>query len=197
LSLIDSYTGPYGVVVASLLYARSGLPFNLTVGNDLTANNQFNARPAYGICGATGVVSTKYGCLDTDPVGKNEKIVPYGVGAGPTNAVFHLILTKVFGVGPRVVNAAEGATYNTGNSVSNRGLSSGGADIQLQQAAPRRYSLTFATVVTNLFNWVNLGPPNGVLLSPLFDQSQSLATGSYGNPTPGNRAIKFQSTFSF
>ena len=49
-------------------------------GNDLTANNQFNARPTYGACGAADVVSTPYGCLDTDPVGKGERIVPYGVG---------------------------------------------------------------------------------------------------------------------
>jgi hypothetical protein len=54
----------------SLLAAQSGTPYNLTIGEDLTGNNQFNARPAYGTCGDTGVVTTQYGCLDTDPTGK-------------------------------------------------------------------------------------------------------------------------------
>ena len=198
LTLLDSYTGPWGIVIASLLQAQSGTPYNLTIGNDLTGNNQFNARPAYGVCGAPGVIATQYGCLDTNPAGKNERMMPFDVGAGPANAVLHLRLSKVIGVGPRAGESGKGLTYKGGgNTVSGRGLSGGGASIRLNAAAPRRYNLVFALGVDNLFNMVNLGPPNGVLLSPLFNQSLSLAGAEFSSPTPGNRSIVLQTTFSF
>jgi hypothetical protein len=50
---------------------------------------------------------------------------------------------------------------------------------------------------SNVLNIVNLSPPNGVLISPIFGKSQSLADGPFQNPTPGNRAIVFQANFSF
>lgn len=78
-----------------------------------------------------------------------------------------------------------------------RGLSSGGSAIHLDATAPRKYNLTFVVVALNLVNVVNLGTPNGVLDSRIFGQAQSLASGPFGNPTPGNRAILFQANFSF
>ena len=198
LSFLNSYTGPWGIVYASLLVAQSGDPYNITIGNDLTGNNRFNARPTFGTCGAAGVIATTYGCLDTDPTGKNETIVPFDLGTGPANVVYHVRLSKVFGVGPRTKTAGEGQTYRAGgNSVSGRGIGNGGAAVQLDQAAPRRFNLTFVLGVANIFNMVNLGTPNGVLLSPLYGKTQSLASGPFANPTPGNRAINFQTTFSF
>ena len=198
-TLIQSYTAPHGIVIAALLAAQSGTPYNLTIGTDPTGNNQFNARPTYGVCGATGVVSTRYGCLDTDPDGKHEAIVPYGIGTGPANAILHVRISKVIGIGPRIKQAGEGNSFTPGEggSVSGRGLSGGGASIRLDASAPRRYNLTFVAGANNLLNMVNLGPPNGVLLSPLFNQTQSLAGGQFGSPTPGNRTIVFQSSFSF
>ena len=89
LFLLGTYSAPHGIILAPLLAAQSGTPYNLVIGNDLTENNQFNARPTYGVCGQPGVVSTPYGCLDTDPVGKGERIVPYGAGIGPANLVMH------------------------------------------------------------------------------------------------------------
>ncbi|HZP06533.1 MAG TPA: carboxypeptidase regulatory-like domain-containing protein [Terracidiphilus sp.] len=197
VNFIDSYSGPHGLLIATMLFVRSGLPYNLTIGNDLTGNNQFNARPAYGVCGNADVVSTRYGCLDTNPVGKAERIVPYGVGTGPANAIFHLRVSKVIGVGPRIASEGEGDTYNTGNNVGSRGLSGDSAAVRLNENAPRRYSLTIAGWAENLFNIVNLSPPNGVLLSPLFGKSQSTATGGFGSATPGNRSIVLQTYFSF
>ncbi len=198
-TLIESYTAPHGIVIASLLATQSGTPYNLTIGDDLTGNNQFNARPTYGVCGTPDVVSTQYGCLDTNPAGKDEPIVPYGIGTGPANAVVHVRISKVIGIGPRIKTEGEGQTYNpnSGGSVSGRGLSGGGAAIRLDAAAPRRYNLTLVAGANNLLNMVNLGTPNGVLLSPLFNQTQSLAGGQFGSPTPGNRTIVFQTNFSF
>jgi hypothetical protein len=49
----------------------------------------------------------------------------------------------------------------------------------------------------NVFNIVNRGAPNGVLNSPLFGTSQTLATGQFSLPAPGNRDIFMQALFSF
>jgi Carboxypeptidase regulatory-like domain len=196
LTFVGSWSAPFGISVSSLVEAQSGTPYNLTIGDDATASNQFNARPTYGTCGAANVISTQYGCLDTDPTGKGERMVPYGAGIGPANAVVHLRLSKVIGVGPRVASAKEGQSYQTGSSVSGRGLSSGSGSVRLDESAPRRYNLTLVVSAANLFNMVNLSPPNGVLLSPLFNQSQGLAPG-FQSGTPGNRAISFQAFFSF
>ncbi len=196
--LLSTYTGPWGLVFGSLLIAQSGTPYNITIGSDLTGNRQFNARPTYGQCGAADVVATQYGCLDTNPTGKGERIVPYGIGTGPANVVYHIRISKVVGVGPRIKTAAEGQTYSAdGSSVSGRGLSGGGGSVRLDQTAPRRYNLTFVASAANLFNNANYGTPNGVLLSRLFNTSQTLAVGPFANPTPGNRAISFQADFTF
>jgi len=196
---IGSYSAPYAVTIAAAFFARSGVPYNLTIGSDLTGNNQFNARPTYGTCNATGVVTTQYGCLDTDPAGKNERVVPYGAGNGPSNSIFLMRVSKVIGIGPRVKQESgnEHGVLDTNNSVRGRGLSGGGASIRLDAQAPRKYTLTFVAAAINLFNQVNLATPNGVLNSPIFNQSQSLATGPYGGPTPGNRTVFFQANFSF
>ena len=195
-TILESYTAPFGIVIASLFTAQSGVPFNLTTGSDLTGNNQFNARPAYGTCGAPGIISTYYGCLDPNPVGKGERMVPFGIGTGPANFLFDLRLSKVFGVGPQVKTESAGSTLDS-DTVGDRGIGSGGAAIRLNASAPRRYNLTFVVGASNLFNFVNLGTPNGVLNSPIFNQSQSLAGGAFSNPTPGNRAFIFQTNFTF
>ena len=196
---LESFTLPHGFVIASLLAAQSGTPYNFTIGSDLTGNNQFNARPAFGVCGATGVVSTQYGCLDTDPSGKNEAIIPFDLGTGPANVVYHIRVSKVIGIGPKLKTEGEGQTYNPnqGGGVGGRGLSSGGPSLRLDAAAPRRFNLTLVAGANNLFNIVNRGTPNGVVLSPIFNQTQSLAGGQFGGPVPGNRSIFLQSAFSF
>jgi Carboxypeptidase regulatory-like domain len=197
--VIESFTAPHGIVVASLLAVQSGTPYNLMIGSDLTGNNQFNARPAYGPCGATGVVTTQYGCLDTDPSGKDEPIVPFDVGVGPSNVVYHLRASKVIGLGPKLKTETEGQTFTPGQGggVGGRGIGSGGPAIRLDAGAPRRFNLTFALGVNNLFNIVNLGTPNGVLLSPLFNKTQQLAGNQFGSPVAGNRSVFLQTTFSF
>jgi hypothetical protein len=197
VTMMNSYTAPYGFVFSSLLAAQSGTPYNLTTGYDLTGNNQFNARPTYGVCGAPDVVTTKYGCLDTNPVGKGERLVPIGVGLGPANALLDVRVSKTFGVGPRIKTETGGDTLSGGDDLGERGIGNGGAAIKLNASAPRRYSLTFVAGASNVLNIVNLAPPNGVLISPIFGKSQSLADGAFQNPTPGNRAIIFQASFSF
>ncbi|MFZ0036058.1 MAG: carboxypeptidase regulatory-like domain-containing protein [Candidatus Acidiferrales bacterium] len=194
--LVATYNAPHGIVFAPVLAAASGTPYNFTIGSDLTGNNQFNARPTYGQCGAAGVVTTAYGCFDTDPVGKDEKVIPYDLGTGPANVVVHMRVSKVIGVGPREM-AKGGGDNSQNNSVSGRGLSGGGAPVKLDATAPKRFNLTFVVAALNVFNIVNRAPPNGVLESPLFGETQSLASGQFSGPTPGNRTIMFMTQFSF
>jgi hypothetical protein len=197
LFLLGTYSAPHGIIVAPLIAAQSGTPYNLVIGNDLTENNQFNARPTYGTCGESGVISTPYGCLDTDPTGKGEKIIPYGAGIGPANFAMHMRVSKVIGIGPRI-KGAKGAEGMQGNgSVNGRGLSGSQAQPKLDATVARKYSLTLVGGALNIFNIVNLGTPNGTLSSPLFGKTQSLASGPFGSPTPGNRAVFVQAVFAF
>jgi hypothetical protein len=195
--LVGSYSAPHGIIIAPILVAQSGTPYNLSIGNDLTSNNQFNARPTYGTCGARDVISTPFGCLDSNPTGKAEKIIPYNLGTGPANVVMNLRVSKVFGIGPRIDGTSSASAGQGNGSVSGRGLSGGQAQVRLDASVPRRYSLTLIGSASNIFNVVNLGTPNGVLNSSLFDQTQSVAGGTFGSPTPGNRTILLQAQFTF
>lgn len=196
--LLATYNAPHGIIVAPLLAAQSGTPYNLAIGNDFTGNNQFNTRPTYGTCGATDVVSTPYGCLDTNPVGKGETMIPYGLGTGPANVVFHIRISKAIGIGPRIEGAKGGmGGQQGGGSVNGRGLSGSQAAPKLDATVPRKYNLTFIVGALNVFNIVNRGTPNGVLNSPLFGKTQTLASGPFGMPAPGNRDIFMQALFSF
>jgi len=195
--LLTTYTAPHGVIIAPLLSAQSGTPYNISIGSDLTGNNQFNARPTYGTCGAADVVSTPFGCLDSNPTGKGETIVPFNLGTGPANVIFHMRVSKVIGIGPKKEGPSGAGGPGQNTSVSGRGLSGGSAGPKLDATVPRKYSLTLVAVALNLFNIVNRGPENGVMNSSLFGQSQTLAGGPYGSPTPGNRTILFSANFSF
>ena len=195
--LLTTYNAPHGVIFAPLLSAQSGTPYNISIGSDLTGNNQFNARPTYGTCGAAGVVSTPFGCLDSNPTGKGETIVPFNLGTGPANVIFHMRVSKVIGIGPKKEGASGINNQGQNTSVSGRGLGGAQAGPKLDATVPRKYSLTVVAIALNVFNIVNRAPENGVLNSTLFGQSQTLANGPYGSPTPGNRSILFVANFSF
>jgi hypothetical protein len=214
--ILGNFSVPYGFSLTPFFAYNSGAPYNITAGSDLTRNNQFNARPTFSApanCsgpappGTTPVYfSTQYGCLDTEPFGKNEKIIPYGIGTGPTNASLNLRVSKVIGIGPKVETGRAarsggggGGQRGGGGGLGPGGLSgSRGGPGRLDQTTPRRYNLTFTAYGTNVFNRRNLGPPNGTLSSPLFGQSLSLANGGFfGASTAGNRSVFLQAVFNF
>ncbi|WP_182276231.1 carboxypeptidase regulatory-like domain-containing protein [Granulicella sp. 5B5] len=195
--VLGTYNAPHGIIFAPLLAAQSGTPYNITIGNDLTGNNQFNARPTYGTCGAAGVVTTPYGCLDSDPTGKTEPLVPYNLGTGPANVAFHMRISKAIGIGPRIKTEKGPQGFNGGGGVQGRGLSGSQQQFKLDASVPRRYNLTFIVGALNIFNIANRGTPNGVINSPLFGKTQTLASGPFGLPAPGNRDIFMQALFTF
>ncbi|HEX3939947.1 MAG TPA: carboxypeptidase regulatory-like domain-containing protein [Acidobacteriaceae bacterium] len=184
-----TYTAPWKISVSPFVWGSSGAPYNIIIGNDLTGNNQYNARPTFGTCGAPDVVSTRYGCLDTNPVGKGEKIIPYGLGTGPASLSFNLELSKSIGLGPKVKTEAA-APAAQGNQSAPSAQSKPGS----KPPVARKYNLAFSVEALNLLNYVNLNPPNGVMTSPLFGKSQSADTPA---GTPGNRVFFLETTFSF
>jgi hypothetical protein len=201
--VLGNFSAPWGVSLNPFFSYNSGTPYNITVGSDLTRNNQFNARPTYAAsCSEANVVVTKFGCLDTDPFGTDEKIIPYGLGTGPTNVSLNLRVSKVIGIGPKVEG---GRAAHTGGGGGGRGgppglaggLSGNRGPGRMDQSTSHRYNLTLTAFGTNVLNHENLGTPNGTLSSPFFGQSQSLAGGFFGSSTAGNRSIFLQAVFNF
>jgi hypothetical protein len=219
--ILGNFSAPWGLSLTPFFAYNSGAPYNITAGSDLTRNNQFNGRPTFSASancsipvppGTTQVYfSTPYGCLDTDPFGKDERIIPYGIGTGPTNVSLNMRVSKVIGIGPKVESsrAARGAggggggggggPRGGGGGIGPGGLSgSRGGPGRLDQTTLRRYNFTLTAYATNVLNHENLGSPNGTLSSPFFGKSQSLASGGFfGGSTAGNRSVFLQAVFNF
>ncbi len=110
--ILGNFSVPYGIALTPFFAYNSGAPYNVTTGSDLTRNNQFNARPTFSASANCAIpvlpgeqrvyYSTPYGCLNTNPFGTNEKIIPYGIGTGPTNVSLNMRVSKVIGIGPKV-----------------------------------------------------------------------------------------------
>ena len=183
---------PYQISLAPFFVYNSGTPYNITTGSDLTANNQFNSRPAYAPAAdcvptnppSTRYYSTSYGCLDANPIGTNEKIIPYNIGTGPSNYSLKLRVAKVIGFGPKLKTANGGPGFHGhGSGLGGRGLSGNQSGPgQLDASVARKYSLTVSVFAQNVLNHENLAPPNGTLGGPFFGKSTALAGGFLAPP---------------
>ncbi|MFP5250010.1 MAG: carboxypeptidase regulatory-like domain-containing protein, partial [Acidobacteriota bacterium] len=201
--------GPYGIGLSPMLSMNSGAPFDITIGQDLNGDNQFNDRPAWASASSTKTMTTPYGSFDLAPAW-NAPRIPYNLGTGPGQVSLNLRLSKSFGIGPRVAGGQGGfgggfrggpgggpPRGGMGGGLGPGGLSGGGPGFMgMNNNLPRRYSLSFSAMAHNLFNNVNLAPPNGVLESPLFGQSTALAGGFFSSGAY-NRSIDLQMSFSF
>ena len=209
--LFGNFTLPWQISLSPMVVVNSGTPYNITAGQDLTGNNQFNARPTYAAsCNETGAVQTQFGCLDTDPAANpGEKIIPYGLGTGPDNVAMNLRASKVIGIGPKVEGGHGGGGggpmgggghggFGGPPGLGGGGLSgSRGGPGRLDAAVSRKYSLTLSAWGSNILNHANYGAPDSNLSSQYFGKSQSLAGQFFGSPSAGNRNISLQASFSF
>ncbi|MGO9123752.1 MAG: carboxypeptidase regulatory-like domain-containing protein [Terriglobales bacterium] len=207
---------PYAIRLSPFMLITAGSPFDITVGQDLNGDSIFNDRPGMvsaGTCAhttiqASSVLCTPLGTFNTLPVA-GEAIVPVNSGTGPTLFTLNLRLSKTFGFGKET----KGGTPDSGGGpggrggrggggpgggLGGRGLSGGGGGGMFGggSATDRRYNLTFTASARNVLNRVNLAPPVGSLSSPLFDQSNALAGGSFSS-AGANRRIDVQVLFSF
>jgi hypothetical protein len=230
--LFGNFMLPWKISVSPMVMANSGTPYNVETGSELTGNNQFNARPTYANdCNEPGAFAPAgFPCMDALPYGfgaqsgsgatlepyaVGEKIIPYGLGTGPSNVSVNMRLSKVIGVGPKLAEGQHGAGGDGGFHGGPRGLGGGGLSGnrggpgRLDQAAARKYSLNLSLWATNILNHENLGTPSGAMspspdpttgqldLSRYFGQSQTIAGGFFHGPSAGNRVITMQAMFNF
>jgi hypothetical protein len=215
-----NYSGPWGLRFNPFVIAQSGKPFNITLPND-PLNNFYNQRPgvaATAQCASdtTGrYISTNYGCMDSQPT-PGEALVPANLGKGPASVAFNLRVSRAFGFGPETAANAgpaggDGGPHDGGPGGGGRrggppggglgpgGLGGGGRGMGGMfggGGTGRKYSLNFSVQALNLFNNMNYGGPNGVLGSPHFDRSTTLAGGIYSSGS-ASRRIFGQAVFTF
>ncbi|HMD06543.1 MAG TPA: carboxypeptidase regulatory-like domain-containing protein [Candidatus Acidoferrum sp.] len=199
---------PYGFRLSPFLIASSGIPFNITTGQDVYGDAQFNARPAFATCGAgapAGVIQTAFGCFNALPQ-PGETPIPINYANGPGRFVFNLRLSKTFGFGQKKEAVASGGgpgggTFGRGPGGPGGGGHGGGGGgggpmFGGGGSSNNRYNLTFSVSARNVFNNVNYGTPIGNLSSPLFGEANSLAGQPYASST-ANRRIDLQVQFTF
>jgi hypothetical protein len=171
-----SYQLPLGVSAGATLVAGSGAPFDVTTGTDRNGDTIYNDRPAFATdLTRSSVVRTAYGNFDTQPIA-GQTIIPRNYATGPGYAVLFGSLSKEIGVGPRKMMPA------TANKAAARG------DFP--------FALRFGVESQNVLNHVNRGLPIGVLNSPFFGRSISLAS-IYTDNQAANRVVTLSTAFSF
>jgi Carboxypeptidase regulatory-like domain len=202
-----SITTKWGIQLAPFIIANSGAPFNITTGTDPYGTTLYTARP--GIASGPGPGIIQYGSLYLDPDPKpGEQILSRNYGRSPGSFNFNLRLARTFGFG----GSREGsANVFRGGGGGPRGGGGGGPRGGAAGAfggGPRffggggntgkRYNLTLAIQARNLLNHLNPGPTNGIVTSPLFGESNSVA-GGFGAfaESANNRRIELQARFTF
>ncbi|WP_263377891.1 TonB-dependent receptor [Granulicella paludicola] len=206
-----NYIAPFGISLSPFLVTNSGSPFNITIGNDLNGDNQYNDRPSYATATSTDTIATSYGTFNLDP-GATAKRIAYNLGTAPAEFSMNLRVAKTIGIGPRVAGGAGGTNGGgpggpgggppgggrggPGGGLGPGGLSGNNGPPRLDQLAPRKYALTFSVMSRNIFNHVSYAAPNAVLDSGAFGKYQSIAGGFFGSAA-SNRSIDLQASFSF
>jgi hypothetical protein len=194
---------PYGFNLSPFLIASSGIPFNITTGQDVYGDQQYNTRPSFATCGTgapAGVVQTVYGCFNLLPTA-GEAPIPINYATAPGRFTLNLRVSKTFGFGLKRETSA-GGTGGPGGGGFGRGPGGGhhdggpGGMFGGGGSSKYRYNLTFSVSARNLLNSVNYGPYIGNLSSPLFGEANSLSGQPYNSST-ANRRIDLQVRFTF
>ncbi len=210
-----NYSAPYGFRISPFLSASSGAPFNVQLSQDNNGDSFFNDRPVFASSDSNPatVDTTKYGNFDisaTPPAGS--RIIPINYGNASVQFAMNLRVAKSFGIGPRV-EEGKGARVGGGGGPGGGGRGMPGMGLGGNGPNPgggqnnrvdRRYSITFSAFAHNIFNVVNLAPPNGTLGgppdgttdSPFFGKASQLATGFFSHGS-AVRDFNFQALFNF
>jgi len=204
---------PRGWRLNPFLVVSSGIPFNITLGEDFNGDSIFNDRPTFATSGQTGpnIVVTKWGTFNLTPQPGQTVIPPY-YGMGPGRFSLNLRLAKTIGFGPETKGAGitggpgggpggGGGGHGGGGGGGPRGPGGGfggamGGGMGLGGGSSRRYNLTFSINARNVFNNVNFAPLVGNLSSPLFGQPNAIAGGPYGSAS-APRKLELQAMFTF
>ena len=190
-----SYQAPRGFSVNVFMIASSGLPFNITTGQDTNGDTLFTERPAFATdLSKPGVVITPLGAFDPNPTA-GQTIIPRNFGRGPGFANVMLNLAKVFKFGPPI----EPKTPPPAGTP--RTTEAGAAQTPPPKPPVQRpYSLTFSLNINNIFNRNNQGVPVGNMASPYFLKSASGSNNFFFGPgggSGGNRTVTLRVRLSF
>ena len=176
-------TLPLKLQLNPFLVTQSNAPFNITVGQDLNGDSQFNDRPAFATdLSRPSVYHTKWGTFDADPL-PGQKIIPINYGTGPALVMLNLGLTRNFPFGPALAEQPAPAAMAPGRTAP-------------KTAIARRYTMNLGIQAQNIFNTVNGGTPVGVLGSPLFGESTNLSTTQFSS-SQANRILYLRLRLDF
>jgi hypothetical protein len=214
----------WGINVSPFVTMSSGPPFNITTGNQYNGDGIFNARPSFATSASNpaNVVVTPYGTFNTAPL-PGETIIPINYGDGFSNFSANVRVSRTWSWGEK--GGSSGMPDGMGRGMGGpppgggpggpggggpRGGGMGGGGFGGGMGGMggfggggggKKYSLNASVNARNVFNIVNLAPPNGNLASPFFGESTSLAGGGGpfggGSNAAGNRRIEFQLRLSF
>ena len=210
---------PLGVRLSPFFIAHSGAPFNITTGTDLYDTGQMasSARPGIASGPGANIIATPYGYLDTDPTA-TQTILPRNAGNGPGFIELNLRLSKTWGFGTTKFEGVSGGSraQQGGGPPGGGGPRGGGPGGGGPpgggpppggggpggpfggESGSHRYNVTLSVMARNVLNHENLSAPVGVITSPYFLESTSIA-GGFGPETVSSnqRRIDLQLRFTF
>jgi hypothetical protein len=207
---------PWALRLSPFVTLQSSSPFNITLGQDVNGDSQFNDRPAFATSQtlSENLMVTPYGSFDLAPTA-GSTIIPVNYGAGTSRVSVNLRLGKTFSFGGGQERAAAGGGAGPGGGGpggfgggggrpggppggggggGRPGFGGGGGG--RGGAGNQRYSITLNIDARNVFNKVNLGNPVGNLSSPLFGQFNSIAGGAFSTGAAVRR-INLSLAFAF
>jgi hypothetical protein len=173
LYLYLNLTLPGQIQTSTNLLVHAGAPFNITLGEDLNGDTQYNDRPTYATdLTRASVVQTPWGAFDTRPL-PGQTTIPINLGTSPVTFQVDERIARTIPFGPRLPPSPS-APHQPKPAKP--------------QLPPRRFAINFNLYVINILNHPNYTTPNGTLGSPLF-----------GHPTAdqGARSLNFGAYFSF
>ncbi|HXO04501.1 MAG TPA: carboxypeptidase regulatory-like domain-containing protein [Candidatus Sulfotelmatobacter sp.] len=210
---------PYGFRFSPFLIASSGVPFNVTLNQDLIGSSQFNQRPTFatGSTNPNAVVTVPgFPAFNTLPSPGEEIPVNFLTSAG--RFVLNVRLSKTFGFG-KVADRPGGAGGGGGGRGGGGGagggggrgpggpFGGGGGGFGGLETTSKRYTITLSINARNVFNNVNAQVPSAILNPPtettpasasaFFARPNALAPQPYSTGGAANRQIFLQASFGF
>jgi hypothetical protein len=190
VSLTANLNTKWNVRISPFVTLLSGVPFDITTGNDLYGTTLLNSRPGIATDPTRpGLIQTQYGPLDPNPI-PGEQILGRNFGRGPGQLNLNFRVSKTFPLGPK----REGASRPAATSAAGlRGIFS-------SPAVTRRYGLTISMSYRNILNHTNPGPIIGNITSPLFGQANQMfgnLNGEGFSENADNRRGEMQIRFTF
>ncbi len=191
--------------VSPFVIVQSGAPFDVTAGNDVYGTTLFNTRPGIPTdLNKPGLIETRYGLLDPNP-SPGELSLPRNSGRGPRLITANLRVAKTFGFGgergaPKAESRPAPGGGGGGGLVPGAVTGGGLRSVIGSPTTSRRYNLSIAMSIRNLFNHNNPGPLIGNITSPLFGQATQIFGSQNGEgfyETANNRRLEMQIRFSF